>query len=243
MSDQDSAAKRAWVERVLGLKVGGGAVASPVFDSATLTKRLGELARRVTAIGSPKDLMEDLRSIGAALKGGQLGMTADLLDETAGRLASRERAGDAAADIAKAAPSKAVGVVAFAKMRMKWAATRQAREEAINTLHALCAKVLADPQAQEDPQYEDMQQAAADIGDRMPDFGSGVDDALDAMVNAQGEQRDAARKAVLDEIGKIRADLDREPALKLLQDTEAGKFAIYDSVAGALSELEAAVNG
>ena len=63
------------------------------------------------------------------------------------------------------------------------------------------------------------------------------------MVNAQAEKRDAARKAVLDEIKKIRADLDREPAFKLLQDTEAGKFAIYDRVAGALGELEAALNG
>ena len=85
MSGQDSDVKRAWVARVLKVSIAGTPIpTAPQFDPQVLARQLSDLAKQVMAIGSPPDLMEDLRSIGAALKGEQLGMAADLLDETQG---------------------------------------------------------------------------------------------------------------------------------------------------------------
>jgi hypothetical protein len=85
--------------------------------------------------------------------------------------------------------------------------------------------------------------AAEAAPDRMPEPAPTIDEAIDAMATSDPGLLDAARKQALDAIKKYRADLDAVPSLKLLQDTAAGKFEIYDRVSAALDELEAALAG
>jgi len=242
MSGQASDSRRDWVMRVLGVAVPAvQAETGARPDVGELATRLRKLLDRVKDAGSPPDMLDDLRAAGAALKGNDPGLAGGLLDEVEGRLASRARAAEAAAEIARAAPSKK-GAVAFAQVRLRWAAARAAREEALNDLETVCAAMLALPEAEDDPQYEETRAAAEQVVDRMPLPASGIDDAIDAMASIDETRREAARKQALDAIKTYRADLDAEPALKLLQDMPVGKFAIYDRVAKALDELAAALS-
>jgi hypothetical protein len=232
MSDD---AKAEWVARVLGVDV----IAPPIPNAKALTFRLAGLANKVKALGNPKDMLDDLRAAGSALKGDDVGLANGLMDEIEARLASRERAGEAAAEIAAGdvPPEKDP---AIAKLRKAWSATRVARDRALDNMFKVCTDYLSDPEAAEDVQFDEVEAKAQEIGDMMPIPPTDIDDAIQAMVTTDQKRRDAARTMARAALAKFRAELDEEPALKDLQ--ALGNYPIYDLVTKAVDALDAALD-
>lgn len=240
MSDKASDPKAEWLARVLGVTVPGVIGTAPPGPSVQeLTARLGKLVERVRAAGAPPDLMGDVRAAAAALKGNDVGLAAGLIDEVEGLLASRDRAAKAAEELGQPSPSAKDKVVA--EIRFRLAAAYDAREQARDNMYAACDAILADPEAEDDPQFDEVQDEASDVGELMPTLPSDIDKAVGDMDTRSPAKREAARKRALTAIGKYRTELDGVPALKILQDMGSGKFPIYDTVKKALDDLEAAL--
>ncbi len=239
MSDQDSGRKRLWVAQVLGITI--PAPPGVAADPAQLMARMKAVGEKIKAAGASHDLVDDLKAAGAALHGHDLGVAAALLDEIEARLDSRAHAADAAAEIRQAAPSNKVGTVDFAKIRLKWSATRSARQSAVDAMRTVCAKMLEDPDVIADPEFEELQDASARVHELMPDLPDEIDDLLDAMATTDAAKRAAARAEALAAIKSYRGTLDTVEGLRLLQDLPVGNFAIYDSVVSALTNLETAL--
>jgi hypothetical protein len=239
MSDNTSDPRAQWVARVLGVTIPGSVGAAPHAPSVQdLTTRLAKLAAQVKAAGTPPDMLDDLRAAGAALKGNDVGLAAGLLDEIEDRLASPKPAATAEEP---PTPGPAANDRVVAEIRFRLAAAHDAREQARDNMYAACDSVLADPEAEEDPQFDEVQEDAADIGELMPTLPSDIDKAVGDMAARDPAKRDAARKRALTAVAKYRQEFDGVPALKILQDMGPGSFPVYDLVRKAIDDLEKAL--
>jgi hypothetical protein len=229
MSDAIAEARRAWVARVLNVAI----VPLVHPDPAALLARMRALAKMVAAPGAPAHLATDLRDAGAALKSQDLDTAAHLLDAIEAGLATPPQEQEA--------PGDQTGKLSIGTLRLRWSSVQNARETALNNLHAACAAALADPGVQEHPQFDEIEQAAEAADDLMPSLDSAIGGALEQMKTDDSGKRETARKQALASIKSFRGRLDAEPALRGLEDPEFGGFAIHSEMTAALAAFETAL--
>lgn len=229
-------AKAAWLDQVMGIKVTGVAEAPPVPSSA-LANRLKTLIHRASIIPDAKRHTDELRVAAAAVKASAVDAEARV-DQLRALLDSAERAALAAVEIAEASKPIDTGVVAFAKLRLRWSAVQASRAIAVDRIMQVMNQVL-DVELAGDPLLGEARAKVAAFEQRIPGPGPALEDALDALGNTADElQRARARNQALKAIAGYRQALDAEPLLRELQDTEYGSHRIYDEIMGSLQALE-----
>jgi hypothetical protein len=183
------------ISRVLGVAVPPGEVAEPDFDFTTeLHDRLAEVLGMVRTLADLADRDTACRIVAlgqqakAAIDASQLADAALTLDAMEAALTEARRAAFMAT-AAKAAGHR----VEYGKLLLTW---RTAQEAARQRLQALGAAILTDREVKDDPRYEQVQEAARDLTDVLPDFGPDLEDALDALDKARDEKTD--RTALVD---------------------------------------------
>lgn len=157
------------------------------------------------------------------------------------RIRSRERALEAAQEIADAKAQLGLGAVRLAKLRLQLRALEAGRGLAVSQLQASCRAVLdTDP---DNPRYQEGMAALANIGIRVPTPSPDLSAAVDEIADTDDVNKQAAgRKKALDEIKRYRAALDADPMLKALENTPTGSFKIYSQMVESLSALEAGLS-
>jgi hypothetical protein len=150
----------------------------------------------------------------AAIDANQLADASLTLDVMEAALAEAMRAAFMAT-VAKEAGHR----VEYGKLLLTW---RTAQEAARQRLQALAAAILTDQEVKNDPRYEQVQEAARDLTDVLPDFGPDLEDALDALDKAKGD--------------KAKDDKDRAALAKRAHDLIDDYVALLDG-AEELAEL------
>lgn len=241
----DSNARRDWVSRVLGVNV-GAAGGPPPLDLST---RLAEAVGDIRAHNATEQLGAQARKAAEAVKAGAANAEAllDALELATAALVSAQRRADAAATAQAGVTAAGVGLVAFAKLRIKLRNAVSSRDMAAANLEAACSDRLKTPAFLDDPRSTDPKVIAlvANIGERVPPIeatAAEVEDALDNMASESDptRRRQLAGRAQAT-IKAYRASLDAEPLLVEMEQTEAGSFAIHSAIAGALDELDQAL--
>lgn len=241
-------AQRAWVASFLRVQVAGPETDGNGAHDERLSRL--EVARDDIGLnGLQKTLGAQLAEAEKAVQEGS--PTADkLLDKLEASLAeaARQKRQQGVIDtIAKASVSASATVVSFAKARLKLQAARSAHAQARDNLRASCEALLKTGTFVTDPRSASPETRArvSGIGDAVPDIdglASELDDALDRMRDATDPQaRKSLRTDSLKAIGDYRRELDDDPLLTRMQDTDGGKFAIKDAITTALDELEDAL--
>jgi hypothetical protein len=177
-----------WIARVLGVAVPLGEAAEPNFDFTTeLHDRLAEVLGMVRTLAD-RDAAGRIIALGqqakAAIDANQLADASLTLDVMEAALAEAMRAAFMAT-VAKEAGHR----VEYGKLLLTW---RTAQEAARQRLQALAAAILTDQEVKNDPRYEQVQEAARDLTDVLPDFGPDLEDALDALDKAKDDKDRAA---------------------------------------------------
>jgi hypothetical protein len=228
----DLAAKNAWIERVLGVKL------SQVPALKALVPRLKAAEDRAKKLPEAHRFISELYNvIDAVLQGNS--EAANELDHLESALSSGERAASAAAEIAQAGAGINAGVVAFAKIRLRWNAVQASRSIAGRRLGAVLNEIL-DAEFADDPGLAQARAQVAHIGERIPQPSPDLQDALDDLAGtADPAERAKARTRALQAITGYRRALGRESLLADFQNTEYGSYRIKDEVLGALDGLEA----
>ena len=161
-----------------------------------------------------------------------LAVQINALESDVGRAASAARAGGAAAT--------AGGGVTYRKLQFAW---RDAQGKARKQLDQFVAAVLADKDIQADPRFGEAKAAASEIGDMMPEFGTGIETALadidDAETPAARASAVAAARKVLGDYRKMLDDADDLRALQELSDDEYGGISFFGELQQSLESLEA----
>lgn len=243
----------AWVSRVLGLDVrasGGekpGEAAAAAF--ADLVERLRTVREDLALHGLAEQLTGQLRAAIGAVQA-RAPRAEDLLDALEQEIAASvkaKRTGEAERTIADSAVSKRAGVVGFAKARLRLNAARSACTTASSNLEMACSALLETPDFADDPRSSDPATLAvvSTIGSRVPPIdvvADEVEDAIDNMVSATdpGALQKLA-EAALQAISRYRSEIDAEPLLTEMEQTDAGSFAIHGAIISALDELAASL--
>jgi hypothetical protein len=174
MSGSDEA-KRAWVERVLGLRSAAGPGASA--DPLDLTGRLRSAGNALRDAAAPEAAGLAVRYaelVGAAKTGpAGTGASLDALERDIARATSAARAREAT-------PANGRGV-AYRKLLLRW---REAQATFAANLNTLGANLLGRPDIQADPRLEEIREAVAALPKLVPTFGGNLEDVLDAGMNA-----------------------------------------------------------
>jgi hypothetical protein len=226
------AARDAWIERVLGVKL------SQVPVLKALAPRLKAAENRAKKLPDSRRYISELHHVITAVLQGDLEAT-DQLDHLESTLSSGERAASAAAEIAQAGAGINAGVVAFAKIRLRWNAVQASRSIAGSRLGAVLNEIL-DAEFADDPGLAQARGQVAHIGERIPRPSLDLQDALDDLAGtADPAERAKARTRALQAITGYRRALERESLLADFQDTEYGRYRIRDEILGALGGLEA----
>src|ERR1700735_4493822 len=217
-------AKAAWLDRVMGIKV-DGFTAAPTAPSPALGNRLKRLIHRTNIVPGAKVHTVGLRAAADAVKAGAADAEA-LIDQLQALLDSTERAALAAIEIAEGTRPVNAGVVAFAKLRLRWSAVQASRAIAVDRLNRVMNQVL-DTEFVDDPVLGEARAKVAAFQERVPAPDRALEDALDALSSAGDELQSArARNQALKAIAGYRQALDAEPLLRELQDTEYGSYPI-----------------
>ncbi|HET6234427.1 MAG TPA: hypothetical protein VFE41_05580 [Acetobacteraceae bacterium] len=177
-----------WISRVLGVAVPLGEVSEPNFDFTTeLHDRLAEVLGMVRTLAD-RDTAGRIVALGqqakAAIDANQLADASMTLDVMEAALTEARRAAFMAT-VAKEAGHR----VEYGKLLLTW---RTAQEAARQRLQALGAAILTDQEVKNDPRYKEVQEAARDLTDVLPDFGPDLADALDALDKARDEKKERA---------------------------------------------------
>jgi hypothetical protein len=232
----DAAAQDAWVERVLGIRV------RELRAAKSLVHRLEAVRDRANGLADPERYLAALRAVAIEVQQG-VPEAAERLDRLETALASAERAtaAAAAAEIAQARQGINAGVVAFAKIRLRWNAVQASRAVAAGRLGEVLNNIL-DAEFADDPEIERARAQVARIGERIPRPGPELQDALDDLTGAaEPAARSEARARALKAIAAYRRDVEAQSLLTDFQDTEYGSYRICDEIAGSLDALEAAL--
>jgi hypothetical protein len=230
----DVAAQNAWIESFLGIKFGQ----IPVLRA--LAPRLKAAQERAKSLPDAQRYVSELHDvIDAVLQGAS--EAADKLDQIESELFSVERAASAAAQIAQAGAGINGGVVAFAKIRLRWNAVQASSSIAASRLGTVLNEIL-EAEFEDDPGLEQARAQVAHIGERIPRPSPDLQDSLNDLAGTTDPaERSKARARALQAIAAYRRDLDGESLLAEFQDTEYGSYRIRDEILGALGGLEAAL--
>lgn len=245
-----TAAQNAWMRRVLGLEVQADESAAASADA--LIVRMRAVRDDAALQGAAPDFAQGLRAVGVALKAGDVGQAAQLLDELEQRLAqsaSARRAKEAAQTIAASQTASGMGVVEFAKLRLRLATARGAFLEAVGTLKTSFEALLETDDFVDDPRSGDPQTLAAIAAldkkvPSFPDLAAEVEDAIDGMASsADPAQRSAHAQAALQAIERFKAQVRADPLLTEMEHTDAGDFPIVAPMVEALDGVADALRG
>lgn len=238
-----------WVRRVLGVDAGAGS--PPGIDREQLTARLKSVREDASLQGSLAEIADALRAAAASVKAGGRDAEAlvDALEARNAEIARARRAEEARKTIADAATAGGVGVVDFAKARLRLEAARGSFDDAVENLKAAWLALLRSDDFVDDPRSTEPAtlDAIAGLDDTVPSFGAlgqRIEDALDRMASAaDARQRAGEAKQALAEIAALKARVRADPMLTAMENTDAGSFAIAGRMIAALDDVAAALQG
>jgi hypothetical protein len=243
VSDAD---KRAWVARVLGIKL-------PEAPATTLTakdyaQRLQLINADAKSLGILVSITTQLRDAGDAVRAASPDAPTLLaeLERRVASLAARARAASVAQQSDAAVAASRSGLVNFAKARLALQAARYTSDTARSNLQAAWTALLKTPSMQADERSHgpEVLQAVDAVGGRVPDISdvaAEVQDALDEMMNTPTAELRAQRaKAARDAIAAYRGSLT-DPILTVMENSPAGSFPIHSALVTALDNLAAAI--
>jgi hypothetical protein len=220
----------AWVERVLGFVVTGEGAEPGGLDQELLAWRDGILEdAALLADKQARPRIKELgRQVGAAITEGKLGGAHSLLDAMDTALNEAKRAARNRS-VTEDAGSK----VEYAKLLLRW---RQAQSTTRDRIQRLASGILADPEVIDDPRFDEVVEAAADLVAVMPDFGAELENVLDGLDKiADPGQRTAQVEIAREQIDRCRQLLDGADELAELSAFAADEYAEAD-LAGSLRE-------
>lgn len=246
-----TAAQNAWMRRVLGVEV-ESAGESTAATADALIARMRTLRDDAALQGAAPDFAQGLRAVGVALKSGDTGQAAQVLDELEQRLAqlaSDRRAKEAAQTIAASRTASGMGVVEFNKLRLKVQSARGRFEDAVDNLKAAFEALLETEDFVDDPRSQDPATRAkiAALDQELPSFpelADRIDDAIDRMSSSDDPKARAQHAAeALKEIEAFKAKVGADSRLIEMQSTDAGDFPIATLMVTALDDVAAALRG
>jgi hypothetical protein len=179
-----------------------------------------------------------------AIESEQFAKAARILERiaSAGGLERLRQAMAAAAAQPRARSAGSGGAVALAKMRLKWNATRMARDSAIATMKAVASELLETEEYAADPRSAAAKAKIRDIGSGVPQLDAKLGGLLEELAEATDQgQRDALRERIRDSLRLYKAELDAYPLLTELQNTSLGYTPLAETIYNALADLEAAL--
>jgi hypothetical protein len=234
-----SSARVAWIERVLGLKIPSVAQHATAIQNPELMSEVA-LADRLQSVGNAlrglrdasapqaADLVARYAKIMTAAKSDPASAAASLnvLESDIARATSAARGRDAAAS--------AEGVVAYRKLLLRW---REAQGTLDANLTTFGNTLLAQPDVQSDPRFEDVKRAVAAFPRLVPAFGGRLENALDAAMKATdpGELAELTAEGIA-AIDAYRQQLAAVKPLLELEDFAAEDLGIRLPLHGALDQ-------
>jgi hypothetical protein len=237
----DRASMDNWVKRVLGLNVPAGQPEPGGLDQELQTWRQDILDQAgMLADKSVRARIEQLGSdAAAAIADGSLGAAHSILDAMDTALNDARRA-----QTNRSAVAESGNKVEYAKLLLRW---RESQSSTRERIEQLAASILADPEVQADPRFEDVVEAAADLVDVMPGFGRELEDVLDGLDKlTDPDQRAAQVEAARAQIDACRNLLDSADELAELSQfagEEYGEADLAGDLREALTELAGALAG
>ena len=238
----DRSAQDSWITRVLGISIeGDGEDAPGELDQELEDWRRGmlEQAAMLTDAEARQRIEELGKQAGTLIADGNLGAAHSILDAMDTALNKARRAA-----MNRAVVSESGNKVEYAKLLLRW---REAQSQTRERIKQLAAGILADPEVKADPRFDEVVEAAADLADVMPDFGSELENLLDGLDKiADPEQRALQVEAARDEIDLCRETLGTADELSDLADfanDEYGAADLAGSLREALTELAGALAG
>lgn len=242
----------AWLLRVLAIdtaaiaagKIEAEQDAGP-RDIVVLRERLAIVLADVK-LYKAQQLGPAVKKAGEALKAGDPA-AADMieaLEEEVAKLTSAVRREEAAAEIGQGAMGKA-GVVAFAKMRLRWQAARASHADAVSNVVDGLRALLETDEFQDDPRSEEAEtlqliDALAARLPRLDDVAGAINDALDSVNDAPDKraQRVAAAGRAIE---RYEQQLSQFDDLREFENGEAGSFPSISLIESALADLKKAL--
>jgi uncharacterized protein (DUF2267 family) len=203
-----------WLQRVLGVTLSGGPAASDddeELDVAALTDWLDDIEAQAAAL--PKQVRADLL---ARAKQARPKLQPDTIKEAAAELmALTTEIADAARTARVEQATAESGTVVYQALVRQW---QEAQDAAHTRLDGFVARLLADPELQEDPRFPNLQQAAGQLGALIPSDGGQLQQALLALGSSSGPTESAAaREDAAAAIDSYRNSLTVQTDLETLQ--------------------------
>jgi hypothetical protein len=235
----DRAEMFAWVARVLGIDLSGTLPETGDLDQELLVWRDDMLAQAKRL--ADKEAIQRIEGLGAeattAITGGRLGAAHSLLDAMATALTEAQKAATGRAVIDEAGEK-----VEYAKLLLRW---RQAQAETRARIQKLASDILADPEVQADPRYDDVIEAASDLADAMPGFGSELEDVLDGLDKITVPEQRVAQvetaRRLIDECRELLGNADELAELSSFAADEYAEADLAGELRDALAELAGTV--
>ena len=168
----------------------------------------------------------------------------DALEAQVVQIASAFRSAEAKQVVGKGAVGK-VGVVAFAKIRLRWEDARVSFADAVTNLVDGLQALMDTDEFQADPRAHepDTPGLIAALAERLPqldDIAGVVNDALDSSGDT-GEKRAGLISAASKAVDGYRSKLAEFSELKEFESTEAGSYPSISLIEASLTELTAAL--
>ncbi len=236
-------AQRAWVVRVLGIilqnDAGPGNDVGPGVDDVELRKSLTERIREASLLAAtlPDPLKASVLALARAaaetLKGTDLLAAEVAVEELETTYYHAKR--DA---LLTEANKGATGRVRYRQLQIEW---RDAQSRANEQLEALASAVVGDERVQDDPLYDDVVDAAADVTSLIPQFGVDLDNALDALDREPDQSKRpkllADARKLVDEYAQMLDGAEGLSELQSLSDDEYGGISFYTDLKDVLKSL------
>ena len=232
--------QNAWIRRVLGVE------ATSSFDLAGLRERLMSASTDMELYNATDQLSDGVRQAAAALKSQRPDAEAliNALEARVAQVASAFRRAEAEQATGKGAVGT-TGVVAFAKMRLRWENARTSFADAVTNVIDGLRALLETDEFQDDPRSREpdtlgLIDALAARLPQIDDIAGAIDDALDSAGNSP-EKRAELITAAAKAIDSYRSKLAEFDELKDYESTEAGKFPSISLIEASLADLKSAL--
>jgi hypothetical protein len=227
--EQDSGAKRAWLERVLGIQFAAVADAEP----PDLRGRLNETGLRVREMARTEDgpaLVASFTEAVNAMKAQDWESVADILDEINPIIEE---------GLSSARGGEAASVIRAAN------AWRDACAEIKAAIDGFKVNILSALRAEDEHGPDELDDISDELDARLDPIAArlnnGLADQVDAAINSTGEQQATAMHEVLDRIGKVESEITGDPIIGIVEGNGLEPITIAATALGALAELRKAL--
>jgi hypothetical protein len=190
-------------------------------ETGAVRDRVKALLTRLEAVANVNpEKAKTLREVLKAVLAGSPAGADDKLKVVEAQLASMERAGQAAQDIAKSSP---VRRASFHKARDQW---NNARNMARTQMQKFAQAILSDPEAQEQPDWDDIRAAAQDLVKDLDAFDESLGEAVGRAASDETTERDGGLRDAQTLISKYRQELTGNGIFKLTDGGAYGNFQV-----------------